>query len=410
MAYALASVSAIGLLALGGQASADYQWVCGGDPVATWDALEGVSPGMWDMCADYSEPVNFKVLKDKNAWSVEWPRAFGSLSDLAPGAQLKRVFGSLGAVVELENTSEFSCADSAGITINGEKVISGKEKDYEACDDQGENCKEKDSYELNFVYNPTTNKVYGKKVISTLSARNGDWAINKANYEILKTKFKKELNRDISGLENSESDDVSFSVVGLYECHLEKAGKTYGATNTTSAPSVNTQPSNTKVSLPATSSMTKKQFQTLKNQPLFVVMGHFGYKNKKSERKALAELFGVKKYVGSAAQNIEIKNKLLSQIYVEESAPKVQTPKVEPNAVVSSEVANILAENSYSMTKKDYAIFKNQPIFVVASRFGFNFKKDKKALAAHFNIANYKGTRAQNMKIKEELLEKVAVK
>ena len=260
------------------------------------------------------------------------------------------------------------------------------------------------------MYNPTTNKVYGKKVISTLSARNGDWAINKANYETLKIKFKKELNRDISGLENSESDNVSFSVVGLYECHLEKAGKTYGATNTTPIPSVNAQPSNTKVSLPVTSSMTKKQFQTLKNQPLFVVMGHFGHKNKKSERKALAELFGIKKYVGSAAQNIEIKNKLLSQIYVEEPAPKVQTPKVEVNAVVSSEVANTLAENSYSMTKKDYAIFKNQPIFVVASHFGFNFKKDKKALAAHFNIANYKGTTAQNMKIKEELLKKVTVK
>ena len=198
--------------------------------------------------------------------------------------------------------------------------------------------------------------------------------------------------------------------MGLYECHLEKAGKTYEATNTTSVLSVNAQPSNTKVSLPANSSTTKKQFQTLKNQPLFVVMGHFGYKNKKSERKALAELFGIKKYVGNAAQNIELKNKLLSQIYVEEPASKVQTPKVEANAVVSPEVANTLAENSYSMTKKDYAIFKNQPIFVVASRFGFNFKKDKKALAAHFNIANYKGTRAQNMKIKEELLKKGIVK
>ncbi len=327
MAYALASVSAIGLLALGGQASADYQWVCGGDPVATWDALQAGSPGIWDMCGDYSEPVNFKILKDKNAWSVEWPRAFGSLSDLAPGAQLKKVFGSLGAVVELENSSEESCADSAGITINGEKVISGKEKDYESCDDQGNNCKEKDSYELNFVYNPTTNKVYGKKVISTLSARNGDWAINKANYETLKAKFKKELNRDISGLENSESDDVSFSVMGLYECHLEKAGKTF-----------------TSVSAPVVAVSAKA------------------------------------------------------------SPSKVAPVKVETPVTPIASVA------TYTTDKKGYAQIKQQPLFVIAANFGFNFKKDKKALAAYFNIPNYKGTKAQNMKIKEGLLKQIIVK
>lgn len=329
MAYALASVSAIGLLALGGQASADYQWVCGGDPVATWDNLTVYQPiGIGDACTvGDSKSVNFKALKDKNAWSVKEAWELNSLSDLPKIDQLKKVFGSMGTVAELTSEEDLSCWDLAGVTINGEKVVTGKVKDYESCDEQGNNCKEKDDYELDFVYNPTTNKVYNEKAISTLSARNADRSLNKANYETLKARFKKERNQDISGFENDDSADAWASVVGLYECHLEKAGKTYASV---SAPVVT-------------------------------------------------------------------------------ASAKASPSKVAP-AKVESPVTPIASVATYTTDKKGYAQIKQQPLFVIAANFGFNFKKDRKALAAYFNIPNYKGTKAQNMKIKEGLLKQIIVK
>lgn len=60
---------------------------------------------------------------------------------------------------------------------------------------------------------------------------------------------------------------------------------------------------------------TKKDYFAIKNQPLFVVVKNFGLEFKK-ERKALADYFGIKNYVGSYAQNMKIKNELLKLITV----------------------------------------------------------------------------------------------
>ena len=83
--------------------------------------------------------------------------------------------------------------------------------------------------------------------------------------------------------------------------------------------------------------------------------------------------------------------------------------KVAP-AKVEAPVTPIASVATYTTDKKGYAQIKQQPLFVIAANFGFNFKKDRKALAAYFNIPNYKGTKAQNMKIKEGLLKQIIVK
>lgn len=55
------------------------------------------------------------------------------------------------------------------------------------------------------------------------------------------------------------------------------------------------------VDAPSASFMIAKEFKALKNQPLFVVMDHFGYANTKAVRRGLAQHFAIPNYLGSRA-------------------------------------------------------------------------------------------------------------
>lgn len=97
---------------------------------------------------------------------------------------------------------------------------------------------------------------------------------------------------------------------------------------------------------------------------------------------------------------------------LKEEAPRLETmPTLAENAPipVSTSVSN-LAMMTYETDKKGYLAIKNQPLFVVARNFGFDFKQDRKVLAEHFGIKNYVGSYAQNMQIKNELLKLIVVK
>lgn len=96
---------------------------------------------------------------------------------------------------------------------------------------------------------------------------------------------------------------------------------------------------------------------------------------------------------------------MLEQISVLEAPAPVVAP-----AKTAVDVASVLNHYTYTMPKKEYALFKHQPLFVIAQYFGFDFKKDRKALAEHFMIKNYVGTSAQNIQIKQVLLKLVEVK
>lgn len=65
-----------------------------------------------------------------------------------------------------------------------------------------------------------------------------------------------------------------------------------------------------------TQTVSAKEYKRLKNDPLFVMVEHFGY-NWKKDRNALARQFGIQNYVWTAKQNIVIKQKLLSYLIIE---------------------------------------------------------------------------------------------
>lgn len=165
------------------------------------------------------------------------------------------------------------------------------------------------------------------------------------------------------------------------------------------------------VALPSTTTetMSKKDYLALKDQPLFVVMNHFGYKADKATRKELAARYNIKDYVGTKDQNIQLKAELLKQISVQTVAPVVAPVPVAAPAPVATPVSEVLDNNSYSMKKKDFEAFKQQPLFVVAQHFGFDFKKEKKNLAVYFGIKNYIGSYEQNVAIKQALLKLITV-
>lgn len=216
---------------------------------------------------------------------------------------------------------------------------------------------------------------------------------------------------------------------GFYKCHLEKDGKAVAGSSTPApvAPAKETAPAAqptpapvapvkeapvvapAPVALPSatTETMSKKDYLALKDQPLFVVMNHFGYKADKATRKQLAARYNIKDYVGTKDQNIQLKAELLKQISVQTVAPVVApAPVATP---VATPVSEVLDNNSYSMKKKDFEAFKQQPLFVVAQHFGFDFKKEKKNLAAYFGIKNYVGSYEQNVAIKQALLKLITV-
>jgi len=220
---------------------------------------------------------------------------------------------------------------------------------------------------------------------------------------------------------------------GFYKCHLEKDGKAVAGSSTPApvapaketAPAVQptpapvapakettpvAQPTPAPVALPSatTETMSKKDYLALKDQPLFVVMNHFGYKADKATRKQLAARYNIKDYVGTKDQNIQLKAELLKQISVQTVAPVKEAPVVAP-APVATPVSEVLDKNSYSMKKKDFETFKQQPLFVVAQHFGFDFKKEKKNLAAYFGIKNYVGSYEQNVAIKQALLKLITI-
>lgn len=214
---------------------------------------------------------------------------------------------------------------------------------------------------------------------------------------------------------------------GIVECSVVKQGEPISqpssATHSEAAlqSEVNTQPEvsvqsevvnqtevvmNQEAFMPVSSHaqvMSKKDFIALKNQPLFVVMKHFGYAQDKNTRKQLAANYGISSYVGTKAQNLELKNKLLSQI---ESEEKVV---LQENDLSVDTIAQLLEGNIFTLAKKDFASYKQQPLFVLVERFGLNYKKARKALAAYFGIKNYIGSWEQNMLIKNQLLTKITV-
>ncbi|PZM86921.1 MAG: hypothetical protein DLD55_04030, partial [candidate division SR1 bacterium] len=304
-------------------------------------------------CSLGDETVKVTLHKDHNLWEVSdtYIDAKNRLEETNDTKleQLRRAFAHLGTVEEVQEDSSDEPTCGPIYKLNGERI---------------------EGIDENFLYEPNTNKVYQQVTIKGTS---------------------------------KEEDGVEFRKNGLYACDLVKKGTAKAIAQPSSTPSVEAQPVAVEavVAPVSSSAMQKAQFTAFKNQPLFVVMAHFVYANKKQVRKQLAQQFGIKDYKGTKAQNIELKNKLLSQIEV--VAPVVVS------APLAQDIATVFESKTFSLPKKDFASFKNQPLFVLVQHFGFDYKKDRKALAAYFGIKNYVGTFEQNVAMKKKLLEQIVL-
>lgn len=291
MVYALTWISALSFLSLGTSVFAGYELVCEGTPLATFQRTVKFQGGVMNQKLSditWKGDASSRIVKEDEITPVGVEVADG-LDQYLPQ------FGNLDQEEWEEGVMTY--------TLNGETVTLK----------QGT---------MLYWYHPVLKKLYTIKDIA------------EAKHEVI-----------------DQQTSIQKSEAGLVECFLKKDGKNLTSTSAESSkptekievetlkvdtPKVETSvveeqhssiventpvvaPAPVSVSVSSLAMMTyetdKKGYIAIKNQPLFILVRNFGLDFKK-DRKALAEYFSIKNYVGSYAQNMKIKTELLKLITV----------------------------------------------------------------------------------------------
>lgn len=419
-------MSVVSILALGNAASAQYDVYCQGEPIATWTE-ELISNMDMHGGTSYSWYKDIKILKEKDAWKLGKEGECHVFN--IHGDEYEDTCHGFGVLPSKKSTLSFPEQFKKVLwhlwNATCKKIPPETEMDFER-----DECY-LDGQQLDimyYMYNPITNKYYMADTLEqtfvTLDAaaakKYGDFQKTIEKKGIVECSVVKQ-DEPISQPSSATQSEAALQSEQLTQPEASVQQETVNHSEAALQSEVNTQPEvsvqsevvnqpevvmNQEASMPVSSHaqvMSKKDFIALKNQPLFVVMKHFGYAQDKNTRKQLAANYGISSYVGTKAQNLELKNKLLNQI---ESEEKVV---LQENDLSVDTIAQLLEGNTFTLAKKDFASYKQQPLFVLVERFGLNYKKSRKALAAYFGIKNYIGSWEQNMLIKNQLLTKITV-
>lgn len=146
--------------------------------------------------------------------------------------------------------------------------------------------------------------------------------------------------------------------------------------------------------------VSQREKQQMINSTLFVIVQSLDL-NWKQDRQALAYRFGIENYTGSRKQNMTIKQGLLDLMIVSSNT----TNNTNTNNV-SNQSINI---SSIVMTQTQKNALKNQPLFVVVKAFGLDWRQSRVWIANGLWIVDYVGSSAQNIYIKNALLERIQV-
>jgi len=144
---------------------------------------------------------------------------------------------------------------------------------------------------------------------------------------------------------------------------------------------------------------TKSEAWVYKKQPVSSLVTYWGYDWKK-DRENLAKKVGIDNYYynGTKDQNLQIKQYFLDKIVVKESSPVIVKDEVNYNFPVLKTTSTKAFQIKYHMVTYD-----------IAKEFGLYWPTARFDLAKKLWIVNYSGTRTQNMKIREALINNTIV-
>ncbi len=140
----------------------------------------------------------------------------------------------------------------------------------------------------------------------------------------------------------------------------------------------------------------------LRNKPVIYLAADFGYVWK-TDRELLAAKAGIdpSSYRGTKAQNMKIKEYLKAKIVV-----KGQTyEKKEYDVSKINYSLPVLKTTKTKASKLKY----HTVVAEIAKEFGLDWEKDREKIAYVLGIENYNATRAQNMKIREALINNIVI-